>query len=177
MSGFPATDRIILGGDAIPGVWHLLPGQKEFGWQELAGVGISGATLKLTGDPLVKFSFLAQFFKSTDWDAFQPFRAKYFKKPVPTQGTNATYAIAIQHPELHAVGVDAVVLRKIPWFTNTGKGNWVGTVEFSQYRAPQPVPESPRAKIPSITKKPPVAQTALEQENARKAKELFGSRG
>jgi len=175
---FPATDSIILGGDRIPGVWHLLPGQKEFGWQEQAGTGLSGATLKLTGDPLVKFSFLVQFFNEADWDAFQPYRAKYFKKPVPAPaGSTKTFALAIQHPELHAVGVDAVVLRKIPWFTNTGKGNWVGNVEFSQYRAPIPVKESPRAKIPSVAKKPPVAQTALEQENAAKLKQLLGARG
>ena len=175
---FPATDRIILGGDAIPGVWHLLPGAKEFGWQEQAGVGLSGATLLLTGDPLVKFSFLVQFFREADWDDFQPYRAKYFKKPAPIPpGSTKSYAIAIQHPELHAVGIDAAVLRKVPWWVNTGKGNWVGTVDFSQYRAPIPVKESPRAKLPTVDKKPPVAQTARQIEIANKKALLLGARG
>lgn len=175
---FPATDSLVLGDDRLPGVWHLLPGSKEYGWQEQKGMGLAGATLLMTGDPLVKCQFLVQFFREQDWDDFQPFRAKYFKKPVPSQqGSTKTYALKIQHPELHAVGVDAVVLLKVPWWTNTGKGNWVGTVEFSQYRAPVPIKESPRAKIPSVSKKPPVAQTAREQENAAKLQQLLGSRG
>jgi hypothetical protein len=174
---FPSTDSLILGGDRLPGVWHLLPGAKEFGWQEQKGTGLTGATLRPIGDPLVTCEFLVQFFRESDWDDFQPFRAKYFRKPVVTQGTKSNYAIPIQHPELHANGIDAVVLVKVPFFTNTGKGNWVGHVHFKQYRKPIPALESPRAKLPSVTKKPPVAQTALEQEIAQKTSQLLGARG
>ena len=174
---FPATDSLVLGGDRLPGVWHLQPGTKEYGWQEQKGIGLTGATLRLVGDPLADAVFMVSFFREIDWDAFQPFRAKYFKKPVVTQGTKANYAIAIQHPELHAYGIDAVVLHKVPYFTNDGKGRWFGQVHFKQYRAPKPALESPRAKLPSVSKKPPVAQTALEQENAKKLQQLLGARG
>jgi hypothetical protein len=174
--GFPASDSIVLGGERIPGVWHLLPGLKEFGWQEQKGMGLSGATLRITGDPLVKCEFVVQFFRESDWVDFQSYRAKYFRKPAVSQGTKSTYSLAIQHPELHAVGVNAVVFGKVPWFTNTGKGLWVGQVHFIEYRLAQPALESPRAKIPSVTTKPPVAQTALEQENVGLAAELKAAR-
>jgi hypothetical protein len=173
---FPATDSIVLAGDRLPGVWHLLPGYKEFGWQEQKGVGLTGATLRITGDPLVTCEFLVQFFKESDWDAFEPYRAKYFRKPVVQQGANVNYSLQIQHPELHANGIDAVVLLKVPFFTNTGKGNWVGHVHFKQYRPPKPALESPRATLTTVAKKPPVALTARQQRIQEKSAQLLGSK-
>jgi hypothetical protein len=82
--GFPAVDTIILGSDTMPGQWILLPGGKEFGFQEQQATGISGATIRPIGDPLVHAHFLVRFWNAQDWARFQPLRTRYLSKAAVT---------------------------------------------------------------------------------------------
>jgi hypothetical protein len=177
INGFPSVDTIILGGDRMPGQWILQPTSKEYGWQVQKGWALAGATVRPIGDELVSASFLVRFHTAADWAAFQPFRRRYLAKALFTAGGEATYAIGIVHPELNALGVTAVVPRKVPAFTNNGKGLWTGTVEFLQYRKAVPVPESPQAAIPAAAAPAPSAADALEQEQQAHQEEVQGARG
>lgn len=174
---FPAVDTIKLGVDTMPGNWILLPTYKEFGWQQQKGWGLTGATVRPTGDELVVAPFLVRFWNPFEWSAFQNFRRKYLSKAVFSVAGNLTYAIGIVHPELNALGVESVVPRKVPAFTNNGKGLWSGTVEFLQYRKPQPVLETPNAAIPAAAAPQPSATDSLQQEQLSKQAQLGGSRG
>jgi len=177
VGGFPAADTIKLGQDTMPGQWILMPGQREFGWQIQKGWGLSGATVRPIGDELAAPVFLVRFWTTADWNAFQPFRRKYLAKAVFSVSGNKTYAIGIVHPELNALGITAVVPRKVPWFTNTGKGLWVGNVELLQYRPAVIVAEQPLAAIPAAAAPTPSAQDSLEQEQLTHQAQIQGARG
>lgn len=174
---FPATDTIALGTDVMPGNWILqAPCEKEYGWQIQKGIGLSGATVRPIGDELVVARFLVRFFNSAEWDLFQPFRAKYLSKPTFSVIGGVGYAIGITHPELNKLGVNAVVPKKQPAFTNSGKGLWIGTVEFLQYRKPRPALESPNASIPALAESVVNAADALNQEQGLHTAQITGAR-
>lgn len=175
-ASFPGVETIVLAGERMWGQWQLQPGAKVYGWQEQQGFALSGATLRITGDPLVHATFLVRFFRPQDWQNFQSQRARLLKKPVFSVATKTNYAMGIQYPELNAVGVTSVVVGKNPWFCNTGKGLWVGQVEFIQYRPAIAAIESPRATIPSVAAPSPAAADQVEAEIALHQKEHGGSR-
>lgn len=174
---FPAVDTIKLGGDTMPGQWILQPTAKEYGWQIQKGWGQAGASVMPVGDELVVATFLVRFHRAHDWAAFQPYRMKYLQKALVQRGGQATYALSIEHPELQALGVVAVVPRKTPVFTNNGKGLWTGTVEFLQFRLAKPMPEQPRAQIPAAPEPTPSSEDALNQAGAAHQDEVEGARG
>jgi hypothetical protein len=174
---FPAVDTIRIGADVMPGNWILLPTFKEFGWQIQKGWALTGATVRPIGDELVVAPFLVRFFRAQDWAAFQPFRMKYLQKAVFKVAGNLTYALGIVHPELNALGVTSVVPRRVPAFTNNGKGLWTGHVEFLQYRKPQAALEAPNASIPAAAAPQPSAADALEQEQLAHQAQIAGARG
>jgi hypothetical protein len=175
--GFPAVDTIVLGQDVMPGQWVALPTKKEFGWIIQKGWGLSGATVRPGGDELIVAPFAVGFWNAADWVAFQPLRKKYLSKALFSVAGNLTYAIGIVHPELNALGVRSVVPKSVPIFTNNGKGKWIGTVEFLEYRKPRPALEAPAAAIPAAAAPVPSAQDALEAEVAKHAAELAAARG
>lgn len=174
---FPFQDTIVLGVDMMPGVWWLLPGAKEFGWQQQKGTGLTGASLLPIGDPLVEASFLVKFFAPADWTKFQPFRIKYLTKPVFNPATRVAAAIGIKHRELNALGVTVVVPKKTPWFTNVGKSLWVGQVDFIQYRPPRLAKEAPRNVYAPETGAQPSAADVVDQANATNKAGIRGARG
>lgn len=174
---FPAVDTIRIGADVMPGQWILQPTYLEYGWQVQQGWGQSGATVFPIGDQLVNAPFLVKFWSARDWASFQPFRMKYIRKAVVKLGGTATYALGIVHPELAALGVTSVVVKKNPAFTNNGKGLWTGAVEFLQYRKAQPALERPAASIPAAAAPQPSAADAIEQAQLSHQAQVMGSRG
>lgn len=176
-SRFPAQDTIILGVDRMPGVWWLLPGAKEFGWQIQQATGFTGASVIPIGDPLVECSFVVKFFRTADWDAFRPLREKYLKKPVYNTSTRATAAIGIKHKELNALGVTVVVPKKSPFFTQVGKNLWVGQVDFLQYRPPVLAKEAPRNAYAPETGAQPSAADVVDQATDTNDASITGARG
>lgn len=174
--GFPGVNTISLGESELPGQWILQPGAAEFVFQEQQGIGLSGATLRVIGDKLAHATFLAIFWKESDWDRFQPIRKKYLTRAVYKQGTAGSYAIGIKHPELNFLGIVSVALAKTPWFTRTPQGKWYGQVEFIQYRKPKPALESPDAAIPAAAEPNPSAQDSYEQELALHVAQGQGTR-
>jgi hypothetical protein len=176
---FPGVNTISLGGSVLPGKWSLMPGGAEFIFQEQQGIGLDGASLRIIGAKLAYPSFVAEFWKVADWDAFQPLRKKFLTKAVYAQlgSQGTTYAIGIVHPELNFLGITSVVLAKAPWFVNVGKGRWVGQVDFKQYRPSKVAPESPDAAIPAAAEPAPSAQDAFEQEQLLHRSQTQGARG
>jgi hypothetical protein len=177
-SGFPSVDTIKLGPDVMPGQWILQPCAREFLIQIQQGWGLDGASSRLAGAQVVdSIQFLARFWTASDWDAFQPLRRKYLLKPAYSVAGNKNYAIGILHPELQAIGVAAVLVKRTPVFTNTGKGLWVGIVEFSEFKPPKPTPEFSQVAIPAAAEPQPSAQDALEQEMLTHQGQIQGARG
>jgi hypothetical protein len=174
--GFPSVDTIRLGNDLMPGQWVLMPGGREFGWQEQKGWGLAGATVRPIGDELAHPTFLVKFWSAADWDLFQVFRLKYLQKQAFGLGAARTYAIGIFHPELNSLGITSVVVKRTPWFVNNGRGLWSGIVEFTQYRKPQPVLETPKASIPAAQAPTPSAQDQLEREMVIQQNAMAGAR-
>jgi hypothetical protein len=175
---FPKKDTITLGSDEMPGSWVLEPGAITFGWQTQQGWGLDGAVIKPTGRHLAHPTFLVRFWDVAAWNAFQPLRRKYLSKAAYTLAAFKTYAISILHTELNNAGVLFVAPEEVPWFTNTGRGLWVGTVKFIEYTGtPKPVLESPDAVIPAVGAPQPSAADNAKAETALHEAELKGSRG
>lgn len=162
-TGFPGVNTIALSGEVMPGQWILQPGGKPFGWQEQKGISLTGATLRAIGDPLVHVVFLVKFWTVADWDKFQPLREKYLVRPAFSTSKAFTYAIGIIHPELNALGIDAIVPEETPFFTNNGKGLWTGNVKLQQYRKPIAALESPPAVLPAAAKPVPASLDNLDR--------------
>ena len=111
---FPAVNTITLAGQMMPGQWVLADATKVFGWQEQNGFGLSGAFAFPTGDELVHAKFTVSVWTSVDFSAFREVRKTLLKKPVFTVGgTLSSKALGIDHPELKAMGVTAVVVKSV----------------------------------------------------------------
>lgn len=162
---FPAVNTITLAGQTMPGQWVLSDASKVFGWQEQKGFGLSGAFAFPTGDELVHAKFTVSIWTSVDFAAFREVRKSLLKKPVFTVGgTLTSKALGIDHPELKAMGVTAVVVKSVSAMVNDGTGLWTCSVEFLQWRKPVLALPKPSTVIPDAPPPQPTAQDAQDIE-------------
>lgn len=175
---FPSVRTISIAGFVLPGKWTLVEAEKVFGWQIQQGYGLSGAFIFPKGDELVVAKFLGEFWASADFFQFRQLRSQLFKKPVFTVGgTISSAALGIDHPELKALGVTAVVVLKEHAAVHDGHGLWSVKVDFLQFRAPQPAPPIPKTKIPDVAAPQPTAQDNADLEIQKAQAQLTGLLG
>jgi hypothetical protein len=168
---FGSVDTITLGGVLMPGKWTLQPGGKDFGYQIQKGWGLSGAFANPTGEELAEADFLIEL-----WASYQRFQMRQVTSGLLLQamwrpsGTSSSKALGISHPELKAVGVTSVLVKRLPWFTDAGKGRWTGTIRFLQWRPPVTAPPRPNQAIPEPAPPKPTAtdnqQVEIQQNDA-----------
>jgi len=179
VTAFPQVDTISLAGQTMPGRWLLVDATKVFGWQIQKGNFLSWATLLPTGDEIVAAKFEVWIWKQSDFAIFREVRKVLLKKPVFSQGgTLTSSAMGIDHPELKALGVTAVVVKSISPMVNDEFGTWRGTVEFYQWRRPKPAPPKPSTTIPDVVKPAPTAQDLqdVELQKLRAERQSLGAR-
>lgn len=177
---FPAVNTFSIAGTILPGKWTLQGTAKKFGWQVQKGYGLSGAFLFPTGDELVVAQFRGEFWATEDWQIYRD----QVRKPLLATGsfvvggTVSSKAMGIDHPELKALGVTAVVVTEVGAGIQEDGGLWVTELEFTQFRPPIVAPPKPKTVIPDIVKPAPVAQDAQDVEIdalTKKLKEQTGS--
>lgn len=175
---FPSVRTISIAGFVLPGKWTLVEAEKVFGWQIQQGYGLSGAFIFPKGDELVVAKFLGEFWASADFFQFRQLRSQLFKKPVFTVGgTISSAALGIDHPELKALGVTAVVVLKEHAAVQDGHGLWSVKIDFLQFRAPLPAPPIPKTKIPDVAAPQPTAQDNADLEIQKAQATLTGLLG
>lgn len=152
-TAFPAVDTFGLAGGVLPGKWTLTDATKKFGWQIQQGYGLSGAVVFPKGDELIVAKFKGEFWAHADYLIFTQIRKRLLIKPaVLASGLLNVSALGINHPELRALGVTAVVVGEITPVTKIDEtGLWGCTIDFLQYRAPRKAPPIPETIIPDTT--------------------------
>lgn len=169
VTSFPMVDSFTIAGIPMPGRWTLTDAKKKFGWQIQMAYGLSGAVVIPSGDPLVVAKFKGEFWDAGDYAIYKDVRKKFLNRGLLVIGGAVACAMGIQHPELKAMGLDAVVVLEIGPAIDAGTGLWVVTIDFLQYRPPLPVVPKPARKTPDV---PPTVPTAkglqqLEQQKLR----------
>jgi hypothetical protein len=167
-TAFPAVNTIMLAGQEMPGSWVLNDADKVFGWQVQKAFGLSGATVFPIGDEIVAPKFTVSLWTTAQMLVFREVRKVLLKKPVFSVGaTTTSKALGIDHPELKALGVTAVVVKRITPIINDGTGLWSCTVEFYQWRKPVLAPPKPSTAIPDAAPPQPTAQDNQDIEIQR----------
>ncbi len=157
----------------MPGQWVLTDCTRVFGWQIQQAFGLTGATVLPIGDPLLKAKFAVKIWTNADAQQYQLALKTVLRKPAyAVPGAAVTAGMGIDQKQLLSVGVDTVVLWSVtplinPLVTSGGKGAWTATVEFLEYRAPQPAIAKPSQKIPDKAPPMPSAQDAADLETVR----------
>lgn len=151
----PSVNTFTIAGFTLPGKWILDSAPKKFGWQIQQGYGLSGAVVFPKGDELVVAKFKGQIWTDRQKVDFDIIRKRLLIKPTYAGGSNLSVnALGIDHPELKALGVTAVVVGEITPLKDAGGGLWECTLDLLQYRPPLPVPPPPSQIIPDTTRNP-----------------------
>ena len=172
---FPAVNSFTLGQFPMPGKWTLLSADKEFGWQQQQGFGLSGAVVFPKGDPLVVAKFKGEFWAASDYAIFLPIREQILKKPLLSMGAGPLSLAAplpVDHPELRAMGITQVVLLKTTPVIQEEGGLWTISLELLQYRPPANAPPKPKTVIPDTKPPVPTAQSQYEIEMQKLGAEI-----
>jgi len=113
-------------------------------WDEQAGYGSDGASLKWTGDGLSEFTVTFQAWDETIFIAWDTFREIVKKSPPNVQPK----VLDIRHPTLEELDIHAVVVLDVSqWDVADDTGMWEKEVKLKVYRAPRPALASPKASI------------------------------
>ncbi len=154
---FPSVNSFTIAGFRLPGKWVLESAPKKYGWQIQQGYGLSGAIVFPKGDELIVARFKGQLWQDVQKTQFDDVRKRLLIKPTYIPGSKspgAVNALGIDHPELKALGVTAVVVGEITPLKDAGGGLWECTIDFIQYRPPLPAPAPPTQVIPDTTRNP-----------------------
>lgn len=173
-TAFPIVNTLQVNGIPLTGKWTLTSAKKVFGWQIVRPYAWAGGRVLPSGDELVVATFKGEFWDETDMQAFEALRPLLFSKPTftvtPGVGPGAiTAALAIKHPELQVLGMDAAVVKSASAMMNDGYGLWSLTIELLEYHPPLPAPPAPSQKIPAAPAPPAPSAITNEQIEAAKA--------
>lgn len=164
----PFDRTFVFDGVPVPGKWTLISAKKVFGWKVQMGMALDGGHVYPAGDPLVVVKFKGEFWSSSDFGVYTSIsRPALFTKPSVVVGGIAA-ASSIEHPELAALGVTAVVVLEVNPVIQQEGGLWTTEIEFLQYRPPIPVKPAPKQVIPPGPKggfNVPTKTEAEEQTN------------
>ena len=175
---FPAVNTITLAGQTMPGYWKLLGAPKKFGWRIQKSIFLSGPILLPTGDDAVCPKFQVSIWRSQDYAIFREVRKVLLKKPLfSVGGTLSSKALGIGHPELHDLGVTAVVVLELNPMVCDETGLWSCAVEFLQWGRPRLAPPKANTAIPDAAPPTPVAadNIQLETQNVRAERDALAA--
>jgi hypothetical protein len=178
VTSFPAVNTFTIASFTMPGKWTLLSATKVFGWQIQQGVALNGATLNPVGDPPVTAKFRGEMWEPAQFALFKEIRKQILSTAVFTMGGGLlTAAMGIDHPELNAMGVSAVVMKEMEPAIQEDGGLWVAHVDFLQYRRPSPALPKPKVTIPPISPPVPTPRNALEIKADQLNAEILSQKG
>lgn len=169
VTSFPMVDTFTIAGIPMPGKWTLTDAKKKYGWQIQMGYGLDGAFVLPSGNPLIVAKFKGEFWDAGDFAIYKQVRKRFFTRASVVVGGALSFALGVDHPELKALGVDAVVLLEMSAGVDAGAGLWTVSLDLLQYRPPLKVDPKPARKTPDA---PPTVPTAaglqqLEQQKLR----------
>jgi hypothetical protein len=139
------VDYIKLAGQKSPGLADVDGASSPRKWDEAAGYGLSGATIRFTGDGLAKFAVRLRFYTVEHWAAWDAWKPLVFNRP---KGKSPR-ALDIWHPHLEELGIKSVVVEDVSQPKQTADGEWTVEIKFIQFRMPKLTlakPEASRAK-------------------------------
>jgi hypothetical protein len=137
-------DYIRLAGLKSPGLAEIDGADAPRAWDVRVGMGLSGAWVVFKGNRLSKFKVRFKLYTSEDWTLWNAWRALVQKPPSGVRPK----ALAIQHPQLDALDIKAVVVENCDAGRQTDNGEWTFTVDFLEWRAPTPALAKPDASKP-----------------------------
>lgn len=165
------ADVLRVGDDLTPGLVVVSKAGIPFTWDKRKGYGYSGAWLVYTGKDLSEFETTFTIWTSTQEDAWDAWAAKYLAEPAQPQQNGVFLpsaprpkALGVYNPILAELKITAIVPGNIgQWVLGTGasKGKQTKTVQWFQFRAPQPMLGKPNTAIPD-SKTAPSADDALQ---------------
>jgi hypothetical protein len=158
----------VINGIAMCGQWLLKKARRTFGWQIQQASFMSGATTVPKGDPPMEIEYEVRIWQEGAMTLFLSLCQSILKKPAIAVSGSASAALEIQDPTLAAYGVTSVVVAFVeiprnPLVTSGGKGPWVGSVGFIEYRkavAALPVPDQTIPGAGSTSSQPASANLA-----------------
>lgn len=160
------ADRIRLRGKWSPGLAVVAGASEPRNWEEVKGYGISGASLRYTGDSLAKFTVEIRLWEPSHFEAWATWKDLVAK---PRRGVRPK-AMRIEHPALSDLGISDVVVEDRTQLTQVENGVWSTTISFKQYRKPLPMLLKPNGAIPTDPLNPTAKDSAdLEIERLRGA--------
>jgi hypothetical protein len=154
-----------INGIAMPGQWLLKKARRVFGWQIQQPNFMTGATIVPKGDPLMEIEYEVRIWQDAAMTVFLSLCQSILKKPAIAVSGSASSALGIDDPTLKVYNVASVVVAfvdipKNPLVSSGGKGPWVGSVGFLEYRKPLPALPVPDQTIPDPGAVTPQAASA-----------------
>ena len=129
------TDRVILAGQASPGIAEVDQASVKRDYDERRGPALSGARLRFRGTKLCRPIVRIRLYTVEDWEAWNEWSRQLQRAP---DGTRPG-AIDIEHPILEAQGVTSVVVDEVGQPVRTkDDGEWTIEIKFIEHRAPVP---------------------------------------
>lgn len=130
------ADRIILAGEASPGIAVVDRSTLERDYDERRGVALSGARLRYRGVKLIRPKVSIKLYSVDDWNRWNVWKRLLARAPDGSR----PHALDIEHPSFAEVGVTAVVIWKhSPPVRTSNDGEWTAEIEMIEHRPPQPV--------------------------------------
>ena len=163
------SDALRIAGEYSPGVCRISKGGLDFKWQQQSGYGVNGG-VTFIGQELTTFDCVFEFFRQDQIDDFAAWQKKHLLPSLFVQkqlnsgflpNTPRPKALAVYHPSLAEVGINACVPTHIGLLSETGVASkkWAKAVTFLHWRPPFVQLGKPKAPIPDTKK---VAPTALD---------------
>jgi len=107
--------------------------ERPTGWDKKIPKGGSSATLTRVTAPPAEGAITSQLMTADDLDAWESFIAQLQTPPAKADAP----AFAISHPALAQLKITSVVVHKIHPVQHVGKGMYLGTIEYIEWRPPE----------------------------------------
>lgn len=130
-----AWDRALLGGVANPGHVLVTGASSPRKWDEAAGTGTSGASLRWTGNGLPEFDAVVRVWEA---EQFEEWDRTWGPLTAPTEPGQKPRAFDWSHPATDDLKIRSVVVLDLSQWEQVEDGLWERTVKLKKFAAPKP---------------------------------------
>jgi len=155
-----AWDIALLANVANPGQVVVAGAASPRKWDEAAGTGTSGATLRWTGDGLPEFDAVVSVWTPEQFDTWDRTWGPLCARTEPGQKPKA---YDWRHPATDDLKIRSVVVLDLTQWEQVEDGLWSRTVKLKQYRAPKPALGKPAGAEAGADGKTPTPKDAQDQ--------------
>lgn len=157
-----AWDTALLANVANPGQIVVTGASSPRKWDEAAGTGTSGASLRWTGDGLAEFDAIVQVWTPEQFDEWDQTWGPLCARTEPGQKPKA---YDWRHPATDELKIRSVVVLDLTQWEQVEDGLWQRTVKLKQFRAPKAALGKPVGAETGDTKKTPSPKDELDAAN------------